>query len=190
MLSGYASRTMSAKIRVPTWRARIDGWDGLVSTSWFAPSWLNKGIHPVLSLCFIKLFHTLYRRIIHSFAFDLVIMLSKSILVSLFASHVVAAGVTGTPSGFAAATTGGGDAEPVTPTSTEELVSYLTDDQARVIILNKEFNFIGTEGETTEDGCRPDSNTCPGDGGQDAINGANWVGFILSTHRSDLSNTK
>ncbi|KAF1926755.1 polysaccharide lyase family 1 protein [Didymella exigua CBS 183.55] len=101
-------------------------------------------------------------------------MLSKSFLLSLFASSVAAAGVTGSPSGFAASTTGGGDAEPVTPTTTEELVSYLTDDEARVIILNQEFNFLGTEGETTENGCRPDSNSCPDNGGQDAIDGANW----------------
>ncbi|KAH6642656.1 pectin lyase 2 [Boeremia exigua] len=101
-------------------------------------------------------------------------MIAKALVLSLFASGVAAAGVTGTPSGFAAATTGGGDAEPVYPTTTEELTSYLTDDTARVIILNQEFNFIGTEGETTEDGCRPDSNSCPDDGGQDAINGADW----------------
>ncbi|KAF1363893.1 polysaccharide lyase family 1 protein [Lizonia empirigonia] len=100
-------------------------------------------------------------------------MLSKSFILSLLASSV-AAGVTGTAFGFAAATTGGGDAEPVYPTTTEELTSYLTDDEARVIILNQEFNFIGTEGEVTEDGCRPDSNTCPDDGGQDAINGPDW----------------
>ncbi|KAF3049894.1 hypothetical protein E8E11_004695 [Didymella keratinophila] len=101
-------------------------------------------------------------------------MLFRTVLLPLFASSVAADGVTGTPFGFAASTTGGGDAEPVTPTTTEELVSYLTDDEARVIILNQEFNFIGTEGETTETGCRPDSNTCPDDGGQDAINGADW----------------
>ncbi|KAL1607545.1 hypothetical protein SLS59_002513 [Nothophoma quercina] len=101
-------------------------------------------------------------------------MLSKSLILSLFASSVAAAGVTGTPFGFAAATTGGGSAEPVYPTTVEELTTYLTDDEARVIILNKEFNFIGTEGEKTENGCRPDSNTCPDDGGQDAINGAHW----------------
>ena len=112
------------------------------------------------------------------------IMLSKSLILSLFASSVAAAGVTGTPFGFAAATTGGGDAEPVYPTTTEELTSYLTDDEARVIILNQEFNFIGTEGEKTETGCRPDSNTCPDDGGQDAINGADWV----SSSRNPSSN--
>lgn len=107
-------------------------------------------------------------------------MISLPVLLSVFVSSVAAAGVTGTPSGFAASTTGGGDAEPVTPTTTEELVSYLTDDESRVVILNQEFNFIGTEGETTEDGCRPDSNTCPDDGGQDAINGADWVSSILN----------
>ncbi|KAJ4320872.1 hypothetical protein N0V94_003171 [Neodidymelliopsis sp. IMI 364377] len=101
-------------------------------------------------------------------------MLPKALILSLFASSVAAAGVSGTPFGFAAATTGGGDAEPVYPTSVEELTNYLTDDEARVIILNKEFNFIGTEGDVTEDGCRPDSNKCPEDGGQDAINGAEW----------------
>ncbi|KAJ8115822.1 hypothetical protein OPT61_g2629 [Boeremia exigua] len=106
-------------------------------------------------------------------------MLSKALVLSLFASSVAAAGVTGTPFGFAAATTGGGNAEPVYPTTTEELTGYLTDGEARVIVLNKEFNFVGTEGETTEDGCRPDSNACPGDGGQDAINGADWVSTIL-----------
>ena len=114
-------------------------------------------------------------------------MLSKSLILSLFASSVAAAGVTGTPFGFAAATTGGGSAEPVYPTTVEELTTYLTDDEARVIILNKEFNFIGTEGEKTENGCRPDSNTCPDDGGQDAINGANWVSGPFKTHEFALT---
>jgi pectin lyase len=106
-------------------------------------------------------------------------MFSKSFIISLLASSVAAAGVTGKPFGFAAATTGGGDAEPVYPATTEELTNYLTDDEARVIVLNQEFNFIGTEGEKTEDGCRPDSNKCPDDGGQDAINGAEWVRLPL-----------
>lgn len=61
------------------------------------------------------------------------------------------------------------------PTTIEELTTYLTDNQPRVIVLNKEFNFIGSEGKTTEKGCRPDSNKCPDKGGQDAINGADWV---------------
>jgi pectin lyase len=54
------------------------------------------------------------------------------------------------------------------------LKSWLADSTARVIILNKEYNFIGSAGTVTATGCRPASNTCPGNGGQDAINGANW----------------
>jgi pectin lyase len=100
--------------------------------------------------------------------------LSQSLLLSLFASHVAAAGVVGEAFGFATGTTGGGSAEPVYPADIDELTSYLTDDQPRVIVLNKEYNYIGSEGSVTEDGCRPASNTCPDDGGQDAINGANW----------------
>ncbi|KAF2647456.1 polysaccharide lyase family 1 protein [Lophiostoma macrostomum CBS 122681] len=101
---------------------------------------------------------------------------SNPLLVSALAcaGSVAAAGVVGEAFGFAAGTTGGGDAEPVYPTSIDELTGYLTDSEPRVIILDQEFNYIGSEGTTTEDGCRPDSNTCPDNGGQDAINGANW----------------
>ncbi|GMF65695.1 unnamed protein product [Phytophthora lilii] len=55
---------------------------------------------------------------------------------------------------FAAGTTGGGDVDPVCPTTVGELSSYLSDDQARVIVVNQEFNFVGIEGSTTETGCR------------------------------------
>jgi pectin lyase len=40
--------------------------------------------------------------------------------------------------------------------------------------LDFRYNFKGTEGTTTETGCRPASNKCPGAGGQDAINKASW----------------
>lgn len=43
-----------------------------------------------------------------------------------------------------------------------------------MIVLNKEYNFVGSEGSVTATGCRPASNTCPGNGGQDAINQADW----------------
>lgn len=46
--------------------------------------------------------------------------------------------VTGTPDGFAAGTTGGGDATPATPSSLEELKTWLTDDVARVIVIDRE----------------------------------------------------
>ncbi|KAK7532343.1 pectin lyase A precursor [Phyllosticta citribraziliensis] len=94
-------------------------------------------------------------------------------LVAALTSRVAAVGVVGAAEGFAHGVTGGGSATPVYPSTTDELVSYLTDDEARVIILNKEFDFTGTEGTVTEDGCRPASNTC-GSSGQDAINEAEW----------------
>ncbi|KAK7511169.1 pectin lyase A precursor [Phyllosticta citriasiana] len=94
-------------------------------------------------------------------------------LVAALSSRVAAIGVVGTAEGFAKGVTGGGSATPVYPSTTDELVSYLEDDVARVIILNKEFDFKGTEGTVTENGCRPASNTC-GTSGQDAINEADW----------------
>lgn len=42
------------------------------------------------------------------------------------------------------------------------------------LLKTSRFNFKGTEGTTSENGCRPASNTCPGNGGQDAINKASW----------------
>ncbi|KAL4171315.1 hypothetical protein KRP22_009411 [Phytophthora ramorum] len=63
---------------------------------------------------------------------------------------------TGTAPGLAAGTTGGGSIEPVYPTTTDELISYLKDSEPRVVVLNQEFDFRGTEGSTTEVGCRPD----------------------------------
>ncbi|KAE8964427.1 hypothetical protein PF004_g28703 [Phytophthora fragariae] len=47
-------------------------------------------------------------------------------------------------------------ATPVYPTTTAQLVAYLKDSVPRVIVLNKTFDFRGTEGTTTEAGCRPD----------------------------------
>lgn len=63
--------------------------------------------------------------------------------------------VTGTAPGFASAVTGGGDAAAVTPTSITELTSYLTDDQARVIILAQTFDYTDSEGTETSSGCSP-----------------------------------
>ncbi|KAL0260703.1 hypothetical protein SLS55_004393 [Diplodia seriata] len=80
----------------------------------------------------------------------------------------------GTPTGFATGVTGGGSAVGAAPSDVAELISWLEDDTARTILVDKEFNFIGTEGTKSDTGCRPDSNTCPGNGGQDAINEANW----------------
>ena len=93
-----------------------------------------------------------------------------------FLVHEAVTQVASSASGFASGVTGGGSAAPVTPANIDELVSYLTDDQPRVILLDKTYDFIGSEGTTTAQGCRPTSNTCPGNGGQDAIDEANWCG--------------
>ncbi|KAL6915207.1 hypothetical protein FSST1_012967 [Fusarium sambucinum] len=71
------------------------------------------------------------------------------------AAFVRAAGVTGAAEGFAKGVTGGGSATAVYPTTTAQLVSYLGDSSARVIILDRTFDFTGTEGTTSATGCAP-----------------------------------
>ncbi|RAK77437.1 polysaccharide lyase family 1 protein, partial [Aspergillus fijiensis CBS 313.89] len=66
-----------------------------------------------------------------------------------------AVSVSGAAEGFAKGVTGGGSATPVYPTTTDELVSYLGDSSARVIVLQQTFDFTGTEGTTTATGCAP-----------------------------------
>lgn len=87
------------------------------------------------------------------------------------ASNALAQSVYGTPEGFAASVTGGGDATAVYPTTTDELVSYLGDDEARVIVLSTTFDFTGTEGTTTATGCAPWGTAS---GCQLAINQNDW----------------
>ncbi|KAG1693280.1 hypothetical protein DVH05_023745 [Phytophthora capsici] len=62
----------------------------------------------------------------------------------------------GSPEGLAAGTTGGGNGTVVYPTTNQELISYLNSSEPLVVVLNKTFDFRGTEGTTTEKGCRPD----------------------------------
>ncbi|KAL4979201.1 pectin lyase fold/virulence factor [Aspergillus desertorum] len=88
--------------------------------------------------------------------------------------------VVGTPFGFGAATTGGGDATPAAPADTAELTKWLADDEPRVILIDKEFNFLGDKCTDCEC-CIPDSNTC-GDSGQNAIEvGIGWCGDYPTT---------
>ncbi|KAL1872410.1 hypothetical protein Daus18300_004381 [Diaporthe australafricana] len=82
-----------------------------------------------------------------------------------------AAGVTGAAEGFAKGVTGGGSATAVYPSTNAELVSYLGDSSARVIILTKTFDFTGTEGTTSATGCAPYGTAS---GCQTAINQNNW----------------
>jgi pectin lyase len=61
----------------------------------------------------------------------------------------------GSPEGLAAGATGGGNGTVVYPTTNSELISYLNSSEPLVVVLNKTFDFRGTEGTTTEPGCRP-----------------------------------
>ncbi|KAL3658364.1 hypothetical protein V7S43_016744 [Phytophthora oleae] len=61
----------------------------------------------------------------------------------------------GSPEGLAAGATGGGNGTVVYPTTNQELITYLNSSEPLVVVLNKTFDFRGTEGTTTEKGCRP-----------------------------------
>ncbi|KAI6780970.1 polysaccharide lyase family 1 protein [Emericellopsis cladophorae] len=97
------------------------------------------------------------------------ITLSSAVLA--LASAVAAA--TGKAEGFAASVTGGGNGRTVYPSSNSELVNYLGSSEPLNIVLTKTFDFIGSEGTATEDGCLPwgTGSKC-----QKAINKDNWCG--------------
>ncbi|KAL0934034.1 pectin lyase F-1-like protein 2 [Colletotrichum truncatum] len=100
-------------------------------------------------------------------------------LLSLLAGPSVAlAQHRGSPFGFASGTTGGGNAAPVYPQNNQQLVNYLTDNQPRVIMIDRTFDFLQTEGSTSGRCCR--LNTC-NNGNQpqtyigDTCDGGTWV---------------
>lgn len=101
-----------------------------------------------------------------------------ALFLAAAARLVAADGVIGSAEGFAKGVTGGGSATPVYPSTTEELVSYLGDDTARVIIIEGTYDFTGTEGTTTSTGCAPwgTASAC-----QVAINQNDWC----SNYESD-----
>ncbi|KAL6922660.1 hypothetical protein ACHAPO_008558 [Fusarium lateritium] len=69
----------------------------------------------------------------------------------------------GSPFGFASGTTGGGSTAPVYPTTTAQLVSYLTDSSPRVIMIDRTFDFLSSGGTTTTRCCSDNRTTkCPG----------------------------
>lgn len=91
--------------------------------------------------------------------------------LAMMAGAASAISVVGTAEGFANAATGGGSATPVYPTTNDELVSYLGDDQERVIVLTQTFDFTGSDGTTTSAGCEPWGT---GSGCQIAIDQDDW----------------
>ncbi|KAF3014703.1 hypothetical protein E8E14_006361 [Neopestalotiopsis sp. 37M] len=82
--------------------------------------------------------------------------------------------VVGSPEGFASGVTGGGDATPVYPADTDELMALLGSDEPQVIVLNRTYDFVGTEGTTTALGCAPFGTI--EEGCQMAINTLNYCG--------------
>lgn len=63
--------------------------------------------------------------------------------------------VVGAAEGFAYGVTGGGDATPTIPADIDELKTLLTSSDPAVIVLDKTYNFLGSEGTKTETGCAP-----------------------------------
>lgn len=83
--------------------------------------------------------------------------------------------LTGTPMGFAADATGGGDATPVYPTTIDELKTYLTSTDPQVIVISGTFDFKGSEGSSTVKACNTYSCT-PENGGQALLNSLDGCG--------------
>ncbi|KAJ0420960.1 pectin lyase fold/virulence factor [Aspergillus carlsbadensis] len=111
--------------------------------------------------------------------------MKRAALASLFTFLLHAASsnaqVVGSPSGFAAGTTGGGDAEPQTPSSLDELVTWITDSTPRTILIDREWSFLDTEGSTTTQCCSTRTTTCEGGTSagqasiQDTCSDGTWV---------------
>ena len=76
--------------------------------------------------------------------------------LAVIATSASAQKVVGKAYGFGAGAIGGGDAAAVIPTNADELANYLLDDVARVILINKAFDFTGKT--STSAGC--DKRTC------------------------------
>ncbi|CCO27091.1 hypothetical protein BN14_01125 [Rhizoctonia solani AG-1 IB] len=81
----------------------------------------------------------------------------SAMLYSLVSALLLSNGAlaVGTAFGYAAGTTGGGSATPAVPSSTAQLVSWLGDSTARVILLDKTYDFTDSEGSVTAKACKP-----------------------------------
>ncbi|KAG9081818.1 hypothetical protein FRC06_005377, partial [Ceratobasidium sp. 370] len=81
----------------------------------------------------------------------------SAVLYSLVSALVFSQGALaiGTAFGYAAGTTGGGSATPAIPSSAAQLVNWLGDSTARVILLDKTYDFTDTEGSVTAKACKP-----------------------------------
>ncbi|KAF4832643.1 putative pectin lyase F-1 [Colletotrichum siamense] len=98
-------------------------------------------------------------------------MYPTTVLAALVAlsPSLAAAQVVGTAYGFATGVTGGGSAKAAAPSDIAQLKTWLSDSTARVILIDKTFNYIGSEGTVSEKGCRAKSGCNASNGGQDTI---------------------
>ncbi|PYI11006.1 pectin lyase-like protein [Aspergillus sclerotiicarbonarius CBS 121057] len=97
--------------------------------------------------------------------------------------RAIATGVSGEAFGMATGTTGGGSATAAAPSDTAELESWLSDDVARVILIDKAFDFTDSLGTTTGSGCYQDCDVAQG--GQDYIGTLSCSGSTM-TALSDI----
>lgn len=79
--------------------------------------------------------------------------LSVIAAIASLAHMASAVGVVGKAEGFAYGVTGGGSATPQYPKDIKELTSLLTDSTARVIVLDKTFDYTESEGTITGTAC-------------------------------------
>ncbi|TEA16853.1 putative pectin lyase F [Colletotrichum sidae] len=118
----------------------------------------------------------------------------STILSAALVPALVAAQVKGTAYGFAKGVTGGGNITAAAPKDIKELTSWLADSSPRVILIDKTFDFTGTEGSATAAGCT--KTTCPmTQGGQDYIgklscNGNNMVATQMTYDKAGATNLK
>lgn len=91
--------------------------------------------------------------------------------LALLLGGVASVQAIGTALGYGSATTGGGGAAPATPTSTAQLLSWLSDSTARTIVLTSQFDFTNYYGTTSGKICIPW--TCSPNP-QVAIDSNNW----------------
>ncbi|KAJ5382222.1 Pectin lyase fold/virulence factor [Penicillium concentricum] len=86
--------------------------------------------------------------------FSLVLLFTAVAVADSPAKRADTISVTGSPPGFAYGVTGGGDATPVYPTDVKHLIELLGSDDPQVIIIDKTYDFIGTEGTTKGNICK------------------------------------
>ncbi|KAI9176136.1 hypothetical protein H9P43_006501 [Blastocladiella emersonii ATCC 22665] len=100
----------------------------------------------------------------------LLLLAAAAVALTEAAAGTLSPLVKGRPTGFAKDTIGGGNVAPSYPKDIHELTALLKDPAPRVIVINKVFDFRGSEGRKTELGCRPKPECGVDKGGQDAIN--------------------